>query len=72
MAGIGSKAVIDPSAIKNGHISVDVMDRDNGRFICTERMPASPLFQVTVKELADWLLHRRPSLKYKNIEILLN
>lgn len=67
-----SGLTVAPDAIRGGQLSFDVMNADSGRFICTERMPVSPLFRVTTDEIVNWLLRRRPTLKYENIRICFN
>lgn len=42
----------------------------NGRFICTIRYEYNPLFPIDSKELAKFVLKKRPILKGKDFKIV--
>lgn len=48
-------------------ITFDVMLHD--RFVCTLRYTFCPLFPVTDKELTDFILSKRPTLRGKPFHI---
>lgn len=52
---------------KTNYVKFDVMLND--RWVCTLRYPYSPIFVLTVKELEDFVIEQRPSLKYKPFTI---
>lgn len=43
------------------YVKFDVMLRD--RWVCTLRYPHNPIFVLTVKELEDFVIEQKPSLK---------
>lgn len=49
------------------YVKFDVMLWD--RWICTLRYPHSPIFVLTVKELEDFVIEQKPSLKDKPFKI---
>ena len=53
-------------------LSIDVMDRSDGRFICTLRKPHSPLFKLDVRELIDFVYQKRPTLRYRKIQLFVD
>ena len=49
-------------------IKFDVMN--NGRFVCTLRMPYCPLFKLRLEDVMKYALQKRPTLRYeRNVEI---
>lgn len=47
----------------------DVADAETDDFICTLKMPCSPLFKLTVGQLMDFVYSKRPTLRYRKIVI---
>lgn len=61
-------AIITP--ISNGKfLSFDVADQDTNDFICTMKMPVTPLFKVSLEEIMSFVYTKRPTLKYRKIII---
>lgn len=50
-------------------IFLDIMD-ENGMFICTLRYRYHPIFHITAKELEDFVLLKRPTLKNTTFRII--
>lgn len=51
-------------------MSFDVMSGD--RFVCTLEYKYCPLFPVTVKELEDFVISKRPTLRGQKFKIEIN
>lgn len=46
-------------------LSFDVMKNGGEDFVCTMEMPYNPLFKLKLQEVLDYILSKRPTLKYK-------
>lgn len=62
-------AIITPPISNGKFLSFDVADQDTNRFICTMKMPVTPLFKVSLEEIMSFVYTKRPTLKYRRIII---
>ena len=54
-------------------LSFDVMKNGGEDFVCTMKMPYNPLFKLKLQEVLDYILSKRPTLKYeKGVTIFFN
>lgn len=51
-------------------IYLDVMDAKTDMFICTLEYKHHPIFRLTEKELTDFVLSKRPSLRHSQFRIV--
>lgn len=58
-----------PPIINAKFIEFDIADAETDRFIDTMRMPVNPMFKVSLGEIIDFVYTKRPTLKYRKIQI---
>lgn len=51
-------------------IYLDIMDAKTGMFICTLEYEFHPIFKLTEKELTDFVLSKRPTLRHRPFRIV--
>jgi hypothetical protein len=66
------RVVVSPKLIRNGRLSFDVMNRTTERYICTLRMPASPIFKLTLEDISQYILRKRSTLEAMELDIFFN
>lgn len=58
---------MDKPVLENKKLILDIMIK--GSFICQMQMPYCPLFPVTAKQVCDFVVEKRPSLKGKDFNV---
>lgn len=59
-----------PTHVANSKfIEFDIADAETDRFIDTMRMPVNPMFKVSLQQIIDFVYTKRPTLKYRKIQI---
>lgn len=53
----------------SGILKFDVADQQTDRWICTLKMKVNPLFKVSLGEVLAFVYQKRPTLKYRKIQI---
>lgn len=53
-------------------VSFDVMILGGTKFYCTLSYPYNPLFPIDAKQLRNYVLEKRPTLRYQPFTIVFN
>jgi len=71
--GINPKKVsLSRELCRSGVLVFDVMNHQDGHFICTMRMRVSRLSRITLQLMIDYILLKRPCLKCETVDVFLD